>query len=218
MPDISELSRATLLANGASELVISTVARMTECIREAAEDTADSTDDDLLYDDPTSRGGLLYRRARNRVIREFADDEDVVVSTSDNAVQVLVDGCAISFYSARDGLEQPHLARSSRTKRNVVDEMQMQLSIEAPHARRLVLMHESDEDGMTRAAVGVLRAGQEWAWSATTFNRFETPTAGVGASSSEPSYEEQEEVALPPIARRVDEATPIRGVTDNAGS
>lgn len=96
--------------------------------------------------------------------------------------------------------------------------MQMQLSIDAPQARRLVLMHESDEDGMTRAALGVLRAGQEWAWSATTFNRFDTPANGVVASPPERSYEEQEEAALPPIARRADEATPIRAVTDNPGS
>jgi len=199
----SEHSLKTLEANGASQLVIDVAIRMTECLRTAGDEVADSTGEDL-FDDATSRGQLLYRRARNRVIAEFADDESVEVSTADNALHVLSDGCALSFYSAANGIDQPSLDATSRTKRSVVDEMQMQLEgMGVPKARRLVLMHEADEDGLLRTAIGVLRAGHEWVWRATMYDRI-APAGELASTGSERGYEEQEEPALPPIQRRDD--------------
>ena len=199
----SEHSLNTLETNGASQLVADVAIRMTECLRSAADDMADSTGEDL-FDDATSRGQLLYRRGRNRVIAEFAGDDLVEVSTADNALHVLVDECALSFYSATNGIDQPSLDGTSRTKRSVVDEMQMQLEgMGVPKARRLVLMHEADEDGLLRAAVGVLRAGHEWVWRATMYDRL-VPAGELATTGAERGYEEQEEPALPPIQRRDD--------------
>jgi hypothetical protein len=219
MLDLSELSRSTLSANGASELVVDAAIRMTKCIRLAGEDTATSIDEENLFDDATARGGLLYRRARNRIITEFEDDDAVVVSTSDNALHVLVDDCALSFYSAREGLDQPHIGTTSRTKKSVVTEMQMQLveGFDVAKVRRLVLLHETDEEGLTRAALGVLRAGSEWVWNATMYNRFES-TAEVVDAPAERGYEQQEEAALPPIERRTGETTETRDADENLAS
>lgn len=207
----SEHSLAALEQNGASPPVIDVAIRMTECLRAAGDDVANSTGEDL-FDDSTSRGFLLYRRARNRMIAEFADDEHVEVHSSDNALHILVDECALSFYSAPDGIDQPSLGRTSRTKRNVVDEMQMQLDgIGAPKARRLVLMHQADEEGLFGAAVGVLRAGHQWVWRAMIYDRL-APAADVESSDVQRGYEQQEEPALPPIHRRQDTPVPERPV------
>ena len=45
---------------------------MTSCILAAADDVAADTREDS-YDDATSRGGLLYRRAHNRVLADHLD-------------------------------------------------------------------------------------------------------------------------------------------------
>lgn len=196
-----KFSLDTLEAHGTSQSVIDVAIRMTECLHAAGDDVADSTGEDL-FDDATSRGQLLYRRGRNRVIAEFTDDELVEVSTADNALHVLVDGCALSFYSATNGIDQPSLDGASRTKRHVVDEMQLQLEgMGVPKARRLVLLHEADEDGLLRAAIGVLRSGHEWVWRATMYDRI-APVGDVAGAGVERGYEEQEEPALPPIQRR----------------
>jgi hypothetical protein len=203
MIEPSDDSRRALEANGASDLVVSAAIRLTECLRLAGDDVADSTGEDL-FDDPTSRGQLLYRRGRNRTIAEFADDNLVEVSTADNALHVLVDDCALSFYSATNGIDQPSLDGTSRTKRSVVDEMQMQLEgMGIPKAHRLVLMHEADADGLLRAAIGVLRNGHEWVWRATMYDRI-APSQTVASTGSEPGYEDREEAMLPTIRRRED--------------
>jgi len=212
----SKRSIETLNGNGVSAAVIEVATRMTECLRLAGDDVAESTGDDL-YDDDTGRGQLLYRRARNRIVVEFKEDKDVDVSTEANALHVIVDECALSFYSARNGLEHPALAATSRTKRNVVDEMQIQMSgIETPQPRRLVLMHERDEEGLVRAAVGVLISGQDWAWSATMYDRLARGEA-LPATTAEPSYEAQPEAELPPIERRP-EIAPEKGIDQHLGS
>jgi hypothetical protein len=216
MIEPSEHSLTTLGANGASPLVIDAALRLTECLRLAGDDVADSTGEDV-FDDATSRGQLLYRRGRNRVIAEFADDESVEVSTADNALHVLVDGCALSFYSATDGIDQPSLDGASRTKRSVVDEMQMQLKgLGVPKAQRLVIMHEADEEGLLRAAIGVLRNGHEWVWRAMMYDRIARAEELVSAGA-EPGYEEQEEPELPPIHRR-DEAVASQRLEHQLGS
>jgi hypothetical protein len=90
--------------------------------------------------------------------------------------------------------------------------MQTQLTgegLEAAALRRSVLMHESDEDGLLRAAVGVLRSRSNWAWSATMYDGI-APAADLPETTSEPSYEEQPEVELPPIERREETAPVMR--------
>jgi hypothetical protein len=209
MIEPSEHALSTLEANGASTPVIDAALRLTECLRLAGDDVADSTGEDL-FDDATARGQLLYRRGRNRVIAEFADDESVDVSTADNALHVLVDGCALSFYSATNGIDQPSLDGTSRTKRSVVDEMQMQLEgLGVPKAQRLVIMHEADEDGLLRAAIGVLRNGHEWVWRAMMYDRI-SPAGELAGAGVERGYEDQDEPELPPIERRDDDAAAQR--------
>lgn len=216
MIDPSADSLRALGANGASNLVVDTAIRLTECLRLAGDDVADSTGKDL-FDDATSRGQLLYRRGRNRTIAEFAGDELVEVSTADNALHVLVDGCALSFYSATNGIDQPSLNGTSRTKRSVVDEMQMQLDgMGVPKAHRLVLMHEADEDGLLRAAIGVLRNGHEWVWRATMYDRI-TPAEAPISSDTKPGYEDQEEPKLPAIQRR-DNTASVKPFESQQGS
>jgi len=209
MIDPPDDSLRALRASGASELVVDAAIRLTECLRLAGDDVAESTGEDL-FDDATSRGQLLYRRGRNRTIAEFADDAHVEVSTADNALHVLVDGCALSFYSATNGIDQPSLDGASRTKRSVVDEMQMQLDgMGAPKIHRLVLMHEADEDGLLRAALGVLRNGHEWVWRATMYDRI-APAGQLVSTGAERSYEDQDEPLLPPIQRRQDTAASLQ--------
>ena len=216
MIDPSEHSLSTLEANGASQLVIDAALRLTECLRVAGDDVAESTGEDL-YDDATSRGQLLYRRGRNRVIAEFAGDKSVEVSTADNALHVLVDGCALSFYSATNGIDQPSLDGTSHTKRSVVDEMQMQLQgLGVPKALRLVIMHEADEDGLLRAAIGVLRNGHEWVWRAMMYDRI-APAGELVNTGAKRGYEEQEEPELPMITRR-DDAVVSQRVDHQHGS
>lgn len=212
----AEQSLNTLQANGASQLVVDAAIRMTECLRVAGDDVANSTGEDL-FDDATGRGQLLYRRGRNRVIAEFADDQHVEVSTADNALHVFVDECALSFYSAPNGIDQPTLDRTSHTKRSVVNEMQLQLEgMGVPKARRLVLLHEADEDGLLRAAVGVLRAGHQWVWQATMYDRV-APAGQVLSTGTERGYEEQDEPPLPPILRRAN-ATAEQSMDQQHGS
>jgi len=216
---IPEASRQMLSRQGTSEAVIDVVERMANCIYAAAEDVANSTDAEYYFDDATGRGQLLYRRARNRVIAEFEDDEHVVVSTADNALHVYVDDCVLAFYSARDGLDQPHIGQDSRTKRRVVDEMQLQLEgegLRAAKARRLVVMNNADSDGMVGAAAGVLKAGHSWSWRATLFDRF-AASGATAQPEQERGYEEQPEAEIPDMPPRA-EPTPLRSVDDNAGS
>lgn len=198
----SEDSLQMLARQGVPEHVVDVAVRMTECLRVAGDDMADSTGEDL-FDDPTSRGQLLYRRGFNRILAEFADDEGIDASTPDNALHVLVDDFALSPYSARYGIDQPSLG-GSRTKRSVVTEMQMQLDgMGVSNARRLVLLYDADEDGLLHTALGVLRSGHDWVWSATLYDRL--GSAQLEAGEDARSYEEQEEAVLPDIERRDEE-------------
>lgn len=144
---------------------------MVECLRDAGDDVAADTRDEA-FDDATSRGGLLYRRARNRILGRFDEDVTVTCDTTDNALHVRVGATAISFYSARAGLDNPSI-NGSRTKRRVVDESQMALDLEdQANIRRLVILHETSPDGLVRAAVGVLESDTKWSWYVTLYDRF----------------------------------------------
>jgi hypothetical protein len=67
--------------------------------------------------------------------------------------------------------------------------------------RRLVLMHESDEDGLVRAAIGVLQSATHWAWNVPLFDRYEVDIP-VGVSDQAAPYDERPEAELPPIEKR----------------
>jgi len=204
MIDPSDFTLKALARNGVSPKVIDVAIRMTACLYAAADDVADTTGEDL-FDDSNSRGFSLYRRGRNRIVKEFEDDAGVRVSTASNALHVYVDDCVISFYSARDGVDRPSLSGTSRTKRGVATEMQMQMEgmgpVEAP--RRLVLMHHADEEGLVGANIGTLREGREWIWTATVYDRFGAEDVEQDVTE-EPGYEERDEAELPPIERRDD--------------
>jgi hypothetical protein len=208
MIDPSDFTLQALARNGVSPKVIDVVTRMTACLYAAADDVADTTGEDL-FDDSNSRGFSLYRRGRNRIVQEFENDEGVRVSTAKNALHVYVDDCVISFYSARDGVDRPSLSGTSRTKRGVATEMQMQMEAEgmgpvgAP--RRLVLMHHADEDGLVGANIGTLREGREWIWTAAMYDRFGAEDVAQDVAE-EPGYEERDEAELPAIERRGDAA------------
>src|SRR4029078_3224638 len=102
--------------------VVAVACEMADCLREAADDVAADTRDEA-FDDATSRGGLLYRRAHNRMLARFDVDDRVVCDTTDNALHIRVGATAISFYSARNGLDSPNLV-GSHTKQTIVDEFQ----------------------------------------------------------------------------------------------
>lgn len=175
---------------------------MIEAIADAADDVAADTRDSS-YDDATSRGGLLYRRARNRIVALFRDDPHVTLDTTDNALHIRSGSLALSFYAARDGLELPKLS-GSETKRRVVAEMEQMVIPGLEVAQwRIVIMHESDEDGLVRAALGVLRDAKNWAWNVLAYDRFADDALAADGNET-PSYEEQPEAELPPIERRDD--------------
>jgi hypothetical protein len=193
-------SLESLKARRLSAPLIAVAMEMTDCLFEAADDVAGDTRDEA-FDDSTSRGSLLYRRARNRMLARFVDRHEVVCDTTDNALHIRVNGTAISFYSARDGLDSPNVS-GSRTKQVVVDESQTMFAFDDRlEIRRLVLMHEASPDGLVRAAIGKLESATKWSWRVTLFDRFavsDSPeAAGQGAS-----YMEQPEVELPPLVRR----------------
>jgi hypothetical protein len=198
-----EQSRRALREHGVPDDVIAVACVMTQCIQQAADDMAADTRDEA-FDDATSRGGLLYRRAHNRMLAGLKSDRRVALDTSDNALHVRVGGTAISFYSARGGLDFPSLV-GSRTKRGVVNEMQLVIAgLDDPVLRRLVLMHESDEDGLGRAALGVLENSRTWAWRFPLFDRYaveESTAADAGGAA----YDELPEPELPPMERRDDD-------------
>jgi hypothetical protein len=198
----SQRSLEALRTHGVPVPVVDVATTMTDCILQAADDMAADTRDES-FDDPTSRGGLLYRRAHNRIVHALSQDRRAVVDRTDNALHVRVGGTAISFYSARNGLDNPSLTGST-TKKTVVDEMQMMLPVGGGDVRRLVLMHESDEDGAVRVALGVMQSPTSWSWRVTMFDRYaleEQPERAV----PEPAYDELPEATLPAIERRDDE-------------
>jgi hypothetical protein len=192
-----------------SDALIEIACSMTECLHQAADDVASDTRDEA-FDDATSRGGLLYRRAHNRMIGRFSGDRRVVCDTTDNAMHIRVGATAISFYSARNGLDSPNLTGSD-TKRTVVDESQTMFVLDDQVAiRRLVLMHESSPDGLIRAALGVLESAKKWSWRVTLFDRFELHGDAISQSHGD-AYDTRPEAELPPLRPRnaIDRDEPV---------
>jgi hypothetical protein len=100
-------------------------------------------------------------------------------------------------------LEFPNLG-GSHTKRRVLAEMEQMVipGLEAER-QRVVIMHESDEDGLVRAGLGVLRDSTNWAWQVLAFDRYADDSVSADEVET-PSYEEQPEAQLPPIEKRED--------------
>ena len=185
--------------------VASVAMRMVDCIRIAAEEVALDTGADR-FDDANSKGYLRYRRARNRMRREFEDDEAVVADDSKNSLTVRAAGVAIQFYSSPHGIDQPSVNGATATQRRLLEEMQLTLElgpgVGAPG--HLVLIHQCDSDGLYRAAVGLMATGSVWAWNVGLFDR--SAAVDVPAEGAEvPSYDQQPESQIPPIRRRIDE-------------
>ena len=195
VPEPSEDAQRSLREHCVPDEVVDIACAMTDCILVAGDDVAADTRVDT-FDDATSRGQLLYRRAHNRIIDVFADDGRVVLDTHDNALSVRVGETAISFYSARNGLDSPSLT-GSRTKHHVVDEMQLMLDIDGSVPARMVLMHESGEDGTGRVAFGVMLDPSNWNWRVSLFDRYSG--AATGALGEHTAYDELPEPELPPI-------------------
>ncbi|MGH2880043.1 MAG: hypothetical protein ACRDK4_10615 [Solirubrobacteraceae bacterium] len=178
------------------------------CLEVACAGVADDCDADLRHDDSTSEGQLRWRRCRNHV-KKLLDEhgisglEDAVADVTDNALVVRVGGCAVSFYSARNGINHPDLAGSSKTKRAVVSEMQTQINgLEAPEEpTRLVVLYEADGDGLGAAVVGMLGNPREWAWRFSVYDRdgFGRVETGEPTVLAAPSYDSEPEPELPPI-------------------
>lgn len=184
----SAAALSSLRTHGLDDDLIRVATTMAEEIHAAADDVASDTRS-AAYDDSTSRGQLLYRRARNRIVARFEQDLAISCDTTDNALHIRYRQTAFSFYSAREGLERPSVY-GSRTKRRVVDESQMTLDVgDEIELRRLVLMHEAADDGLVRLGVGVLASSTEWSWNIRLYDRYAMPrsTISVSPTTSFPS-------------------------------
>ena len=137
LPDLTVLALRDRSVSPRVELGVQLVI---SCLQTACAGVADDCDAELRHDDSTSEGQLRWRRCRNHV-KKLLDAhlivglEDAVADVTDNALVVRIDGCAVSFYSARNGIDHPDLAGSSKTKKAVVSEMQTQIEgLDAPRA------------------------------------------------------------------------------------
>lgn len=220
LPDGTENA---LQARGISKRGILAIRLVISCLDQVCDWVAQDTGSDRK-DDATSRGGLRWRRARNFVVEVLEEGRvpellGVHADTTDNALQIPVDGTRISFYAARDGIDFPDLSGPSKTKKVVVSEMQLQfggdgMDVDAPPPR-LVLLYDADQHGLRSAAIGKLLSEREWAedWRFTAFERAEEVRAEDATSSELPNYDEQPEPKLPPL-----EALPSEGEDEDAVS
>lgn len=203
------LSEASLQARSVPKQVILAIRLVVTCLAEMCETVAEDTGVDR-YDDSTSEGQLRWRRSRNRVSFVLAKQlaaglEDAIADVSDNALVIRASDCRLSFYSARNGIDQPNLSGPSKTKSRVVTEMQMQLhGLGLPEApRRLVIVYGADGEGLTRAAVGMLETPSSWHWQVSAYVR---PALTLGQADSAipvpPAYDEQPDLALPELELR----------------
>jgi hypothetical protein len=189
-----------LHTHGLDDALIAVTTAMAEDIQDAADDVAGDTRK-AAFDDSTSRGQLLHRRARNRIIVRYKDDTAISCDTTDNALHIRSGKTAVSFYSAREGLEHPKIT-GSRTKRRVVDESQMAMDVgDRIELRRLVLLHEAADDGLIRIGVGVLASSTEWSWNICLYDRYATDQSTETDEKRVP-YDQLPEPELPELPPR----------------
>lgn len=207
--DLPELSRLALRRRGIAVEVDAVVAFVVDCLHEACALVAEDTGSER-FDDRTSKGFLRWRRARNIIVERIAEQGPPGATAADieNALQIRIAGYALSFYSARDGIGQPDLSGSSKTKRTLVDEMQLQIDgVDAePGPLRLAVLYEADAAGLVSVAVGVLANAHEWHWRVTAYNRGEggqgARRAGNRPQPSHPSYDQQRVSDRPPLRKK----------------
>jgi hypothetical protein len=122
-----------------------------------------------------------------------------------NALRITIGDYVLAFYSAPNGVAHPDLSGPSKAKRNIVDEMQLQMDDTEGGVgpTRFALFYEADELGLKHTAVGVLSSAHEWYWRVTAFQRDERGDAiadGPKATPpSHPSYDQQPVSDLPPL-------------------
>jgi hypothetical protein len=203
---IPELSKQSLRRRGIAPAVDAAIEFIVECLHDACALVAEDTGRDR-HDDRTSKGFLRWRRGRNIIIERIAEEgpSGARVVEMESATQVDIGEYRISFYSAREGVGQPDLSGTSKTKRHVVGEMQMQLEglpgEDGP--KRLALLYEADGEGLKAVAVGVLASTHEWAWQVTAYRRDDVPaTDDSQVDRHQPrhsSYDQQPVSELPPL-------------------
>jgi hypothetical protein len=72
---------------GLDDDLIAVTAAMAGDIQDAADDVVSDTRK-ATFDDSTSRGQLLHRRARNRIIARYKNDTAISCDTTDNALHI----------------------------------------------------------------------------------------------------------------------------------
>lgn len=202
--DLPDLSKKSLRRRGIDPRFDQVVEFIVECLHEACALVAEDTGRDR-HDDRTSQGFLRWRRARNLIIERVAEEgpDGARAIDIENALQIHFGDYTISFYSARDGIGQPDLSGSA-TKRNVVDEMQLQIAgINGKGPTRLAILYEADELGLQRCAVGVLASPHDWHWEVAAFKRDEEEglvgSGGAKPVPRHPAYDEQPVSDLPQL-------------------
>lgn len=224
---LSDLTVVALREQSVPPLAQRAVQLVITCLEEACAGVADDCDTDLRHDDSTSEGQLRWRRCRNYA-KKLLDAKaveglgDAVADVSDNALKIRIEGVAVSFYSSRNGIDHPDLGGSSKTKKAIVTEMQLQLDGVgvADPPNNLVVLYEADRDGLAAAAVGMLRTETEWAWRFAAFSREGHAVAGELGSpawSTEPTYEEEPEAEIPPLEILGDEDHELGAESDEQG-
>lgn len=203
---LPDLSKQALRRRGIEATLDEMVEFVIACLHGACALVAEDTSTDR-YDDATSRGFLRWRRARNLIFERIAEEGPQGARAVDvqNALRILERGYVLSFYSAPNGAAHPDLSGSSKAKRNLVDEMQLQLNgMNGTHGpTQFALFYEADELGLTHAVAGVLSSAHEWHWRVTAFEREEgqdeTADRGGARPPSHPSYDQQPVTDLPPL-------------------
>ena len=201
------LSEDALRARAVSERVMLVIRLVVTCLEDVCDSVADDTSASR-FDDSTSEGQLRWRRCRNKV-RHVLDEgveglAGVVADISDNALVIRIGDTCLSFYSARNGVDQPDLSGRSKTKDRVITEMQLQIhGLEAPEApKRIVIVYEADDDGLARAAAGVLETTTSWHWQVSTYERPGLTLHAPDSAVIPPPYDEQPDNDLPKIEPR----------------
>jgi hypothetical protein len=204
---LPDLSKQSLRSRGISPAFDELVEFVVACLHEACALVSEDTGDDR-HDDRISKGFLRWRRPRNLIIERIAEEGPRGARAIDveNALQLLFENYRLSFYSAPNGVEHPDLSGASKTKRGLVDEMQLVLdgTDNGSTSMPLALLYEADYLGLRSAAVGVLESTHDWHWRVTAFRRDgvdEVPVGGDGGKPKprHPTYDEQPVTELPPL-------------------
>lgn len=198
---IPPLSVQALANRGITPEVRLAIQVISTCLRDACRSVVEDCDEER-YDDTTSEGQLRWRRCRNQV-KEWIDEglivglEEARADVTDNALKVRIGDTAISFYSARNGIDHPDLTGGRRTKKTIVTEMQQQLAVltEDEPPTQLVVIYEADADGLAAAVVGMLSSAKSWEWRFSIYEREGLGVLDIGSPSTPdvPTYDTEPE-------------------------